>query len=197
MKPRDSIAPPAPPPERCLTTPESGQGVFRKFEVRRVDGKHPDREYFVLDVAHDPHARPALAAYAGACAWTHPQLAADMCERYGLVDRHIGSVAETVLQLRVQDIRMALASRLEAAAYELRQGQTPMVNIDDLFHAAGLVREGPYRLPPTDQDVDRHLDAVLRASGSALKHYSLPNALAKMRAAIRAAMTGAQAGDQC
>lgn len=38
-------------------------------------------------------------------------------------------------------------------------------------------------------DIDRHLDAVLRASGSALRHYSMAKILDDMRAAMRAAMT--------
>lgn len=40
----------------------------------------------------------------------------------------------------------------------------------------------------TDAEVDKHLDAVLRASGSALRHYSLQMTLDQMRAAMRAAM---------
>ena len=35
-------------------------------------------------------------------------------------------------------------------------------------------------------ETDQHLDAVLKASGSALRHYSLPISLDKMRAAMRA-----------
>lgn len=60
------------------------QGLFRKFDVRRVDGsdapggKHHGCRYFVLDVDHDPHAVPALVAYADACEATHPQLAQDI-----------------------------------------------------------------------------------------------------------------------
>jgi hypothetical protein len=42
-------------------------------------------------------------------------------------------------------------------------------------------------------DVDKHLDAVLRASGSALRHYSMPKTLNDMRAAMRAAMISAGA----
>jgi hypothetical protein len=77
-------------PERDSSKPAEQQGVFRKFEVSRVDGsdqpggKHHGCEYFVLDVTHDQHAKAALAAYAGACAETHPELAADMAERYAL-----------------------------------------------------------------------------------------------------------------
>jgi hypothetical protein len=41
-----------------------------KFHVERLDGtdgplqKHNGCRYFVLDVTHDPHAQPALRAYA-------------------------------------------------------------------------------------------------------------------------------------
>jgi hypothetical protein len=40
----------------------------------------------------------------------------------------------------------------------------------------------------TDADIDMHLNAVLRAAGSDLKHYSLPLALDKMRSAMGTAM---------
>lgn len=81
---------PDPLPERDPTKPAEQQGVFRKFDVRRVDGsdrpggKHEGCEYFVLDTNHDKHAAAALAAYADAVEATHPQLAADMRERYEL-----------------------------------------------------------------------------------------------------------------
>lgn len=77
-------------PERDTTRPAEEQGVFRKFDVRRVDGsdrpggKHHGCEYFTLDIDHDPHAPAALLAYAQACAATHPHLSADLMQRYGL-----------------------------------------------------------------------------------------------------------------
>ncbi|MFC4727135.1 hypothetical protein [Coralloluteibacterium thermophilus] len=76
-------------PER-VPVPNTEQGLYRKYDVRRTDGsdapggKHHGCEYFVLDVAHDPHARPALAAYVASVEATHPQLAADLRERYGI-----------------------------------------------------------------------------------------------------------------
>ena len=48
-------------------------GLYGKFNVTRTDGKdtpgnkHENCQYFVLDVTHDPHAKPALLAYADAC----------------------------------------------------------------------------------------------------------------------------------
>jgi hypothetical protein len=61
-----------------------------KFYVLRNDGssepgqKHDGCDYFVLDLTHDPYARPAARAYADACEKTHPQLAADMRRKYVL-----------------------------------------------------------------------------------------------------------------
>lgn len=39
-----------------------------------------------------------------------------------------------------------------------------------------------------DAVLDRHIDAVLRASGSALRYYSLHKTISDMRAAMQAAM---------
>ena len=78
-------------PERDASLPAERQGLFRKFAVGRVDGsdkpggKHYGCTYFVLDVDHDPCARPALAAYAAACESTHPTLAADLRTKWGVV----------------------------------------------------------------------------------------------------------------
>lgn len=49
---------------------DKSRGWFNKFQVVRADGadqkggKHHGCEYFVLDLNHDPHALPALLAYA-------------------------------------------------------------------------------------------------------------------------------------
>lgn len=46
-------------------------GLYQKFIVTRTDGsseeggKHEGCKYFVLDLTHDPHAIPAIKAYAG------------------------------------------------------------------------------------------------------------------------------------
>lgn len=46
------------------------RGLYDKFTVTRTDGsseiggKHEGCGYFVLDMDHDPHAIPALRAYA-------------------------------------------------------------------------------------------------------------------------------------
>ena len=68
------------------------KGIYNKFHVERNDGsdlpggKHEDCEYFVLDLTHDPHALPALAAYAASAERDgYGLLAADLRKR---IDYH-------------------------------------------------------------------------------------------------------------
>jgi hypothetical protein len=62
---------------------DTSRGVYEKFRVERTDGtsalggKHHGCEYFVLDTIHDPHAKPALLAYAESCEAKYPKLAED------------------------------------------------------------------------------------------------------------------------
>jgi hypothetical protein len=78
-------------PERDASKTNAEQGLYRKFEVRRVDGsdapggKHHDCEYFVLDMTHDRYAKAALRTYAQLCHATHPQLAYELDKRYDLM----------------------------------------------------------------------------------------------------------------
>lgn len=54
-------------------------GLFGKYRVQRVDGRaEPGARYFVLDYAHDWHARVALAAYIEVCRESKPDLARDL-----------------------------------------------------------------------------------------------------------------------
>lgn len=60
------------------------KGIYSKFIIERVDGKsypgekHHGCNYFVLDITHDPHALPALKAYAESCRKDYPILADDL-----------------------------------------------------------------------------------------------------------------------
>lgn len=60
------------------------RGLYGKFHVERTDGKsapgekHDGCEYFVLDLTHDPHAIPALAAYCISCDPEYPLLGRDL-----------------------------------------------------------------------------------------------------------------------
>lgn len=75
-------------PERDRDKPSTEQGLYHKYDVYRTDGtddvggKHEDCDCFVLDLTHDPAAKVAMAAYAGAIRATHPQLAKDIMVRY-------------------------------------------------------------------------------------------------------------------
>lgn len=59
-------------------------GLYQKYIVTRTDGtdrpggKHDGCGHFVLDVDCDPHALPALEAYADSCEEDYPQLASDL-----------------------------------------------------------------------------------------------------------------------
>ena len=46
------------------------------------------------------------------------------------------------------------------------------------------------------QKLDAHIDKVLRAAGSALRHYSFPRSRADMRAALQAALEEAAAAER-
>lgn len=91
-------------PECDVSSKTEQQGLFRKFEVRRVDGsdepggKHQGCQYFVLDMDHDAHAPAALRAYAASCASTHPQLSADLVREFGAA---LPNRALTALELKV------------------------------------------------------------------------------------------------
>lgn len=100
-------------PERDSSVPSEQQGIFRKFIVQRVDGsdqpggKHCGCEYFVLDVNHDPYAKPALQTYARACEGTHPELSDQLRERHSYCyDK------EVIEALRIR-IKVLLKSRQE------------------------------------------------------------------------------------
>lgn len=68
--------------------PEQSQPLnMGKYSVARTDGssapggKHAACPYFVLDLAHDKFAAPALRAYADACEAEFPLLARDIRNR--------------------------------------------------------------------------------------------------------------------
>ena len=64
--------------------PQSTRGLYEKFSIVRNDGesdpgkKHHGCRYFVLDMDHDPHAAPAMLAYAHSCKHDYPKLSADI-----------------------------------------------------------------------------------------------------------------------
>lgn len=63
---------------------DKNRGIYEKFVVTRTDGesrpgrRHHGCAYFVLDLTHDPHALPAIEAYADSCQRDYPRLACDL-----------------------------------------------------------------------------------------------------------------------
>jgi hypothetical protein len=93
---RPELGQPTDLPPRDMSVAAQLQGVFRKYHVRRVDGRdapggdrHGD-EHFVLNLTRDPHAVPAIAAYARSCEGEFPQLAKDLTE--GILARDGGAL---------------------------------------------------------------------------------------------------------
>lgn len=58
------------------------RGLYRKYEVRKGDGRPVDPEavYFTLRLDTDRHARVAARAYAASCREEAPELAEDLEE---------------------------------------------------------------------------------------------------------------------
>jgi hypothetical protein len=81
------------------------RGSYRKFDVRRLDGKdapgekHDGCAYFVLDLDHDPHARAAMQAYAEDCVSARPALSQDIKEALRL-SRACGVTIGEALSMR-------------------------------------------------------------------------------------------------
>lgn len=76
------------------------RGLYKKFRVERTDGrsvsgeKHDGCEYFVLDLTHDPHALPAIEAYAKSCMHEYPKLAEDLFTKYQAMVVHESDISD-------------------------------------------------------------------------------------------------------
>ncbi len=93
-------------------------GLYQKFNVERTDeasrARHPDCAYFVLDLTHDPHARPALVAYIHSCRYAFPELAADLS---ALLDR-LDAPARLAESKRQADLTREIELRLAPVTEE-------------------------------------------------------------------------------
>lgn len=131
-------------PEQDLSKNKNEQGLFRKYEVRRTDGsdfpggKHDGCDYFVLDMTHDPHAKAAASAYADSAEKDYPDLAADMCVRYGLdtLTRPAdGEYDRELIACMLQDFRRG---RLDTYKTESVEVQIALLREADNRDAAGV-----------------------------------------------------------
>lgn len=114
------------------------RGVYDKFRVTRTDGQsapggeHETCTYFVLDLDHDPFARPALAAYALACRERRPALAGDLEE--ALATRPCGCRS-------VGDCPHLFSAQTMAEAVARKIGATQRAGVDDAADVARLTGE--------------------------------------------------------
>lgn len=97
---------------------DTTRGLYNKFRIERVDGssapggKHEGCQYFVLDLNHDPHALPALLAYAESCRNDYPMLTEDltnlieMLQKYPVSSNRKENLTEALQKerQRVQDL---------------------------------------------------------------------------------------------
>jgi hypothetical protein len=139
------------------------------------------------------------------------QVSDDQCDKDkpfpSVFAEHITWCHESVLSCEVEYIRADLASpstaqaighvREDVLAALLRTGvksvSTTISRECDEEHSIALYTAPPVR-EISDAQIDTHLDAVLRASGSALKHYTMQKTLDDMRAAMRTAILSSMRG---
>lgn len=135
-------------PERDPSKPAEQQGLFRKFDVRRVDGsdqpggKHHGCHYYVLDLNHDQHAPAAMRAYAAACRATHPHLADDIEAEFGAAPQASREVPEGDKQAVIALFEQHISANPQAF---LRPGETvyQITQKEMLAFAAALAAPSP------------------------------------------------------
>lgn len=136
-------------PERNPTAPAEQQGIFRKFDVRRVDGsdapggKHHGCRYFVLDMDHDQHAPLALRAYAASCAESHPQLSADLNQEFGAAKRAVEAGGWRGIETAPKDEPIRLFDKNEMNADFNPSGSVEGMWLDDVGWVGASWRDTP------------------------------------------------------
>lgn len=155
-------------PERDTSKPAEQQGVFRKFDVRRVDGsdapggKHHGCRYFVLDIDHDEFVPAALRAYAEKCAPTHPHLAAELVAEFGASQQPVPpqSLLEIMDEVRRIGATKTNKEILDSLGWQ-KIKQQPVSAL-----SAGFI---PMNDPLEDEQVE-NLSAILDAYESGIGH---------------------------
>ena len=130
-------------------------GLYGKFNVTRTDGKsepgqrHHNCDYFVLDLSHDPHALPAIAAYANDCRDRFPKLAEDLTELYVLPHMHRTEAARECgefVEKGTLEVTMVDESEIRALVEGPPNHITVTLDEPDLIEGVDLV-ENPTGLP--------------------------------------------------
>lgn len=111
------------------------------------------------------------------------------------LDKQAAEIQRLTSDLRDGDaLRERMADILSRTAIALRGKEPPLTRWgwhdlpDRAYAAIGAGRKG--EMTP-DERIDAALDSVLKASGSALRHYTMEKTLADMREAMRKVMSDA------
>lgn len=172
-------------PDRDPAKTDQQQGVYNKYKVTRTDGK-PNKagaEFFVLDLANDKYAKPAIAAYAEACMAEYPQLAKDIAARWLVTPEAPApqppSVSAAVApgrewaQMRITVDRMMQKGLSETTAKLLAPDG------DILWHEL-VKRDGMLALSCLDDDMLAPITAQLRADGAPAAVVNTPAGVAHL-----------------
>lgn len=138
-------------------TDKHSMGLYDKYRVIRTDGqsepgkKHAGCEYFVLDLTHDPHALPALKAYADSCCVQYPALAEDLWTKWDQAKKTSAAAIDKQPPARATDEQgRGLCTTNGKPVDQVRAGQTNATGQHDGYivlcddeRAKGFVR--PYR----------------------------------------------------
>lgn len=110
-----------------------------------------------------------------------------------LVCAAIGANAQPPVQTEPDYAKDCVSLAVEALEYHQAQTRPIAMTTTTLALLRTFLHEAatqPEPTPPTTEQIDTHLDAILRAAGSGLRHYTMQKALDDMRAAMRKAITG-------
>lgn len=181
-------------PPRDTTKPAEQQGLFNKFDVRRVDGsdapggKHYGCKYFVLDIDHDPAAGAALRAYAEAVKETHPMLSAD------LLDSPFFPQQGREQTDKLQELAELACMLADDAPMKIQTGLLLIsAELGEMVDAAVLPQVGEAK-PNNEliQVADRHLCAAYQAGSEGIE-FDLLRAKREIEAAAPAGLGEAKA----
>lgn len=143
--------------------PDPEQGLYRKYEVNRIDDKaekHADCQYFVLDLDHDPHSVAALEAYAESCKAQYPTLAFDLRHTAAAAARKLGVSARPealrIPRATLEKWHESLGGHRADSSDEAAWNNYGVIEVDDQIQK--LLAESPLRQKMTSGKTVRPIE---------------------------------------